>query len=327
MKRETWDIIAQWIDAEDPVEQAAFEEELVGRGISVEELEEIRRTYQTPAPSGQVKVNLDAEWLRFRETVDTEVEQAPIQRKSRRNLVYGLVAATLAMVAVFFAIDWSDAPPPLSQTQTKNDISRLVFADGTEVILYRNSTLGHPNHFGSKERKVTLSGEAFFAIQKEEERPFKIETELGEVEVLGTRFLLSCRPQSEQLSINMREGKVLFTTANGIQKEVRAGERLTYLPRTQALGSNNEQNPNDFALVDQKLTFNNTPLPTVIADVEYYFGIQIENEVPGSETCHYSGTFEKPELTGVLDLLTASLDVNFTKVEKGRWRMEGPSCE
>lgn len=63
----------------------------------------------------------------------------------------------------------------------------LTLADGTRIHLNGNSSLAYPSAFG-KTREVSLSGQAYFEVAKDESRPFIVKTWRYEVEVTGTEF-------------------------------------------------------------------------------------------------------------------------------------------
>jgi fecR protein len=64
----------------------------------------------------------------------------------------------------------------------------LMLADGTSVILNSETRVRFPNSFTGAERKIFLSGEAYFNVARDEKRPFLVEFLGGTVRVLGTRF-------------------------------------------------------------------------------------------------------------------------------------------
>ena len=70
---------------------------------------------------------------------------------------------------------------------------QMTLSDGTKVWLNASSTLEYPASFeGKKERRVRLTGEAFFEVSRNEKCPFYVETGNQEsVQVLGTSFNLS----------------------------------------------------------------------------------------------------------------------------------------
>lgn len=64
----------------------------------------------------------------------------------------------------------------------------LTLADGSSVTLNAETRLKFPNAFTGRERKIYLSGEAYFDIARDEAHPFLVEFEEGKVQVLGTQF-------------------------------------------------------------------------------------------------------------------------------------------
>ena len=67
----------------------------------------------------------------------------------------------------------------------------LQLADGTKVWLNSETTLKYPVRFAGNERKVELSGEAFFEVARNEAVPFLVESGEQIVKVLGTEFNIS----------------------------------------------------------------------------------------------------------------------------------------
>lgn len=68
---------------------------------------------------------------------------------------------------------------------------QLVLSDGSKLWLNSGSTLRFPAVFASNERKVELSGEAFFDVAKAANYPFIVKTSKSEITVLGTSFNIS----------------------------------------------------------------------------------------------------------------------------------------
>ena len=83
----------------------------------------------------------------------------------------------------------------------------MILADGTVVYLNSATRLKYPVVFNGKERKVYLSGEAYFEVMKDSERPFLVEVGGIEVKVYGTSFNISSRPNGDVRTI-LVHGKV-----------------------------------------------------------------------------------------------------------------------
>lgn len=89
---------------------------------------------------------------------------------------------------------------------------RLTLADGTEVWLNAGSSFEYPASFeGLVERCVSLSGEAFFDVQRDTCRPFRVEMSGGEsIRVLGTRFNVHAYDESREHVTTLVEGSIAY---------------------------------------------------------------------------------------------------------------------
>ncbi|SEO64688.1 FecR protein [Mucilaginibacter gossypiicola] len=91
----------------------------------------------------------------------------------------------------------------------------ITLADGTKVWLNSASVLSFPAAFSGTERKVTLTGEAYFEVAKNKTMPFKIDVNGKEVvEVLGTHFNVSAYTDEQSISTTLLEGSVKINYQN-----------------------------------------------------------------------------------------------------------------
>jgi transmembrane sensor len=92
---------------------------------------------------------------------------------------------------------------------------QVVLPDGTKVWLNSASSLKYPIAFTGKERKVTLTGEAYFEVAKNKEMPFKVQTADQVVEVLGTHFNINAYENEPLTKTTLLEGSVKISSAGG----------------------------------------------------------------------------------------------------------------
>lgn len=89
--------------------------------------------------------------------------------------------------------------------------------DGTRVWLNAASSLRFPTTFSNlKERKVELTGEAYFEVAKNKKQPFKVLSSTGqnraqETEVLGTHFNINAYDDEAETKTTLLEGSVKVT--------------------------------------------------------------------------------------------------------------------
>lgn len=95
----------------------------------------------------------------------------------------------------------------------------LVLGDGTKVWLNAGSSLKFPAAFAGKERKVSLSGEAYFEVTENTNCPFKVQAGGMEIEELGTHFNVKAYGDEETVTATLLEGavKVSVPTTRNLQ--------------------------------------------------------------------------------------------------------------
>ncbi|MDT3401948.1 FecR family protein [Mucilaginibacter terrae] len=87
-------------------------------------------------------------------------------------------------------------------------------SDGTEVLLNSESKLEFPVGFTGNERKVTLTGEAYFEVAKNKQKPFIVTTAGQDVQVLGTKFNISNFAEDGGPVTTLTEGSVKVSSHN-----------------------------------------------------------------------------------------------------------------
>ncbi|MES1249473.1 MAG: FecR family protein, partial [Chitinophaga rupis] len=94
---------------------------------------------------------------------------------------------------------------------------QLILSDGSKVWLNAASSLRFPTAFKGKERKVEVTGEAYFEIAKNPAMPFKVAVNGGEINVLGTQFNVNAYNDESSVKTTLLEGAVSIKKDNATQ--------------------------------------------------------------------------------------------------------------
>ncbi len=86
--------------------------------------------------------------------------------------------------------------------------SHLVLPDGTLVWLNAGSRIVYDKNFGAALREVSLTGEAFFDVARNAEKPFLIHTARIDIKVLGTRFNVRSYPTDQTTEATLIRGSI-----------------------------------------------------------------------------------------------------------------------
>jgi ferric-dicitrate binding protein FerR (iron transport regulator) len=158
----------------------------------------------------------------------------------------------------------------------KGGRSQLTFPDSTRVWL--NSCTSLTYYTGSEsDRRVTLLGEAYFEVAKDEHHPFIVSTPLMDVKVLGTKFNLRAFDDENQVQATLYEGQILAHIADpAFRQEVllKPGEQLTYgKNKIPAVTTGQVQNDRDWK--DGIFYFRQQTLQTIARTLERSFNVEI----------------------------------------------------
>jgi len=103
--------------------------------------------------------------------------------------------------------------------------------DGTEVWLNAASSLKYPASFAAlKDRRVELTGEAYFEVAKDKAHPFVVKTNNEDVEVLGTHFNINNYADEASTKTTLLEGSVQVSTKTGDRVKIKPGQQAILNP-------------------------------------------------------------------------------------------------
>lgn len=188
---------------------------------------------------------------------------------------------------------------------------QVMLADGTKVWLNSASRLIYPQSFMGKERRVVLSGEAFFDVAHDAERPFIVETSRMNVKVLGTRFNVNDYDDNEEVST---------TLVNGSVEIVSGGQQAFRLvPGEQAYGKENELEKREVNVrlytswIDGKFLFNNTELEEIAQQISRWYDVEIFFSSENVKKVRFTGAIVKfKPLDDLVRMIESTSQVRFS---------------
>lgn len=188
---------------------------------------------------------------------------------------------------------------------------QVMLADGTKVWLNSASRLIYPQSFMGKERRVVLSGEAFFDVAHDAERPFIVETSRMNVKVLGTRFNVNDYDDNEEVSTTLVNGSV----------EIFSGGQQAFrlVPGEQAYGKENELEKREVNVrlytswIDGKFLFNNTELEEIAKQISRWYDVEIFFSSENVKKVRFTGAIVKfKPLDDLVRMIESTSQVRFS---------------
>jgi transmembrane sensor len=185
----------------------------------------------------------------------------------------------------------------IKRTNPAGKKSVITLSDGTRIYLNAESEISYASEFSDSLRLVSLKGEAFFEVQKEN-RPFVVETQGTKISVLGTSFNVN-QKNNGALTVALVSGKVSIDDQQGNQMHLEPREMMV-----REKGGNIHKTTFDPLEVtgwkDKVLVFKKNSLPEVKSKVENWFGVKVQINGQIDPDWSYSGIYKDETLENVL---------------------------
>lgn len=190
----------------------------------------------------------------------------------------------------------------------------VELADGTKVFLNSESRLRYPTAFLGAERRVELSGEAYFVVAKEE-RSFIVETRLEEVKVFGTEFNVMAYEDEEFFQTTLVKGSV-GVCVKGVNmidfQKIVPGEQFLLNRQTLETQILSVDVFTYVAWKDGLFVSRNDDLETILRKVSRWFDVEIFYQEPKLKKKRFFGIMKRQaNLQEVLDVIEEAGDVHF----------------
>jgi ferric-dicitrate binding protein FerR (iron transport regulator) len=161
----------------------------------------------------------------------------------------------------------------------------LTLPDKSVVVVRKGSTIKYLKQFDAAERRVELTGEAFFNVQHNEHQPFIVTTEHSEVKVLGTSFLVHNTNAADEVVVVTGKVNVADKKENNNKVILTKGQRAV-LKQDHHFYQDQVADSNFIAWETGQLNFNNTALPQVLQDISHFYGLSVELAPSLQATAH-----------------------------------------
>lgn len=193
-------------------------------------------------------------------------------------------AIAVLMIAAWWVFMRDTTPETLAFSTPDNQSRNINLPDHSQVVLNENSTISFS--FDGTTRKVILSGEAFFEVEKDPKHPFVIETGGVETRVLGTSFNIRAYPDEAKVKVSVKTGRVEVRKVE--KRSKKTTPVLVLLPGNTGIYANESatlEKAQDVATEDVDawqqgaVAFpNGTTLSEVIPAVEKLYNIKIRSD-------------------------------------------------
>ena len=209
-------------------------------------------------------------------------------------------------------------------TTQPGETRSITLADGTKITLNAASTLTYPESFGDDSRKVTLDGEAFFDVARDESRPFSIASQGLSTTVLGTSFNIKAYKE-EPVVVSVSTGKVQVAD-NRHKVLLKPNEQVIYDLGTRALTKSAIDAAATRRWMEGIIEFKNTPLDEAAKVLSRQFNVSITFENKALQQCTISGKYVNETLTNILESIKFIKKIEYRFEGKNKVVLNGNAC-
>lgn len=192
--------------------------------------------------------------------------------------------------------------------------AELMLADGTKVWLNSRSTLTFPGSFKGNIRNVKLDGEGYFAVTKNVEQPFIVETNKCNVKVLGTEFNVMAYAADSVWETSLLEGAVEILVPGSNNSGMRLEPNMMASLKGNRLVKGRIKEADYFLWREGLLCFNDISVRDMIEKLKLYYGVDIVVNNTRILKNRYTGKFRtKDGVEHVLKVLKLNNKFTYTK--------------
>lgn len=212
----------------------------------------------------------------------------------------------------------------------------IQLPDGSKAILEPQTQLIYQKAFTDPVREVYLSGEAFFDVQRNPDRPFLVRTDAVTTKVLGTSFWVRAYDRDHQVNVIVKTGRVSVFPSQSAGNPDPETEELVLTPNQQVEFTKSDahfarslvENPLPLVPVAEPkhLMFRNTPVVEILESLKKTYGIDIAFDRSLLASCRLTTSLGEETLFEKLDIICEGIGAGY-KVVDTQIILESKGCE
>ena len=244
-------------------------------------------------------------------------ESRKIQQFFRVAAIFFFVIS-LGSMAWFFTHQPQSIPETFTSVMAENgQISKVELPDGSLVWLNAGSEITYNNYFSAEHREVTLSGEAYFDVTKNEALPLVVDCNELKVKVLGTRFNINAYDAGKSTEVVLEEGAVELITAktNDSFYQMKPAERVIVNLQTNQYSAETVNTARYTSWREGIINIYGLPIGDLVKRLEKRYNQEFEL-TPEVQELHYTFTIENEPLEDVLKLMEQITPVKIEQKEE-----------
>lgn len=325
---------------------------------SVKEFNDFRKIWGLTEITTQFdKDFLEKEWKFLLQ----KVYRSKLKEKNKQNLFWNWIprlAAVFILGAVISAAIAYQIFNPNTIALTYYEVntpagskSEVTLPDGTTIWLNAKSNLKYSNEYGRKDRKVFLTGEAYFDVKANPKKQFQVHTSDLNIKAYGTTFNVKSYPEENTVETTLIEGSIGVTRTkfkNKHEDEVmlEPNQRVVYYKPTNGIKADassdeiNSMEQEKSEIESQKLTYliskgiepqeftswkegtlfiNSETLQELAIKLERKYDMKIHFEDESLKSLKFTGSLENETIEQIIEAIGIAANINYRIDDRDVW--------
>jgi transmembrane sensor len=311
-------LIKYLLQESDSSETKAVQEWISKDEANQKQFEEIQWVWNTSKVLlEKSEVDENQAWQRFTELRNEKV--AATSKQNQRFLQSNWFRAAAAITLIFVSAWVYSAFLPQSgrayyssvELQSEDSPVEIPLLDGTAITLNKNTRLSYSQKVFESERKVNMeSGEAFFDVKRNENKPFVIQNEKVQITVLGTSFHVKTSQNTTEVIVVSGSVQVEI---DGKKEVLKPDEKLSVNQQSGEMIKTLPSNKLYNYYVSKKFQADGIPLEELVATLREAYGASIEIDREDLKALPITTTLEYGSLSKNLEVLRETLNLNISQ--------------
>jgi ferric-dicitrate binding protein FerR (iron transport regulator) len=188
---------------------------------------------------------------------------------------------------------------------------KFTLPDGSSGWLAGGSIMTYATNF-EKKRNVSVDGEAFFSVKRDEKRPFRVRLGDLSVRVLGTKFNVLNYADEPISEVVVLSGLVEVTeNTKKIAEQLSANKKLQLQKEGNKIYLSDVDAQSYTAWIEGRLEFNNEHLESVCRKIERFYDVNVELNTKGLEDNVFRANVKIGSLEELLKYMSLALPVKY----------------
>jgi len=258
----------------------------------------------------QHEINVDESFDRFRQN---KLKTVSVTKKRMKQLFISVLSAA-AVALLFFTIGL-----PVKTTKdhftyiSKGQKETIYLPDSTKIILNKNSRVNYSSQYNKTERRIQLTGEAFFDVRKNKKVPFVVQMEKCQITVLGTAFNIRAYTTESSIRATLIRGVIRFdVNDNGNEITLKPNQELKYNKQTKDINIKDVNAESSLIWMTMLHRYHSKTLETFLNDMGIIYNKQINIHDKELANTIISGSFSNDQsLDEILKFISRSVPIKW----------------